>query len=62
MCTSGEECAAGRRPSRGSIDVRLTTKPESRSTIEEGDVEVRKADMSQVGDSEPSSRSEMHPW
>ena len=61
VCRSGEDCA-GRRPSGGGIDVRLTTKPESRSTKEDDDVEVRKADTSQVRDSETGSRSEMQPW
>ena len=60
MCIDSEECAG--RPSGGGVDVRSTTKPESRSTKEDDDVEVRKADMSQVGDSESSSRSEMQPW
>ena len=60
MCmTSGEEraMAAGRPCGGGGGGVlhdRLTTKAERRSMTKEGDVEVRKGDMSLVEDSEPS--------
>ena len=58
MCSmSGEECAMA--AGGGGIDIRLTTKAERRSMTEEGDVEVRKTDLSLVGDSEPSLRREL---
>ena len=59
MSAIGEECAMA--AGGGGINIRLTTKAdhERSSMIEEGDVEVRKTDLSLVGDSEPSLRREL---